>query len=159
MAGISSQPLLLLAGNINSPPLPKCRPSSKGRVPVCLWTHRSGTNVCLSSAALAWMPRPRLWKSARAGLWGLPRLPGHPAYRTASNMKQREHSSDFENCVLREQTPKPSLSHRVELFPRRQPLLSWFLCQGSEPAFDVLLQDTFGQIFKFMARFLQSCSA
>lgn len=83
-----------------------------GGVPVCLWTHGSGTNARLSSVILAWMPRPRLWESARAGLLGLPRLPGHRAYHMASNIitvsKQREHPNDFENCVSREQTPKPS---------------------------------------------------
>lgn len=91
----------------------------KGGVPVCLWTHGSGTNDRLSSAILAWMPRPRLWESARAGLLGLPRLPGHPAYHTASNIitvsKQREHSNDFENCVSGEQTPKPSSFSQLQL--------------------------------------------
>lgn len=89
----------------------------KGGVPVCLWTHGSGTNARLSSAILAWMPRPRLWESARAGLLGLPRLPGHPAYHTASNIitVSKQNTPTTLKTVCREQTPKPSSFSQLQL--------------------------------------------
>lgn len=99
----------------------------KGGVPVCLWTHGSGTNARLSSAILAWMPRPRLWESARAGLLGLPRLPGHPAYHTASNIitVSKQNTPTTLKTVCREQTPKPfsfSQLQLLETLARWEPL-------------------------------------